>query len=858
MHVRPIRPDDSGRLARFHERQSPESIYFRYFSPRPRLSSHDIERFTTVDYVDRMAFIGLLGDEMVGIARYDRPPPLGEAEVAFFTDDSNVGRGIGTVLLEYLAAAARDVGISRFSAQVLPQNRRMLSVFKQAGFAVNSRFADGVIEVELAIEPTEEALAAMEHRAKTAETRSIARILAPHSIAVIGASRKEGTLGYAVFRRLLEGGFEGPVYPVNPQAGHVASVRAFPTVLDVPDEIDLAVVVVPTDHVAEVVEECGRKRVQGLVILTGGFADAGPKGAERERRLVEQARGLGMRMVGPNTMGVINTAPSVRMHASFTEVVPRPGRIGVSSQSGTIGAAVLDHLGNHELGISTFVAMGNKGDVSGNDLLQYWEQDERTDVVVLYLESFGNPRNFARIARRLSQQKPVVAVKAGRSMPVGLEDLAEHVAIDGTAAVMVGADWPVEATFDALLRQTGLIRVDTLEQLTDVTRVLASQPLPTGPRVALLSNFWGPAVLAADACAGAGLVLADIDAANPCELSAEAGPTEYAAAIRTLLAHDAVDALVVVHAPPLVPRTAEVVRAVASVAGEFRHKPVVAAFLGPHHADALEKVGSVPLFAFPEGAVYALGRIARYAAWRKEPIGTPPDLAGCDVVTARSRSAQLLSGGGPSGRWIDPVDALALLATYGITPVGQQLVRSVDEAVGVAGQIGYPVALKASGLRRPAKTEAGGVAVDVHGDEELRAAYGRMAALHGPAMDPALVQQMAPTGTDVAIGLHQHPAMGSVVTLGLAGVAAVELRILPLTDMDAERLVATVPGLGALGARSLADLLLRISALADAVPEMAVLGFDPVLVSDRGAHATDTRLRLAPWVRTNDPAVRRL
>lgn len=651
MHVRPIRPDDGERLIRFHERQSPESIYFRYFSARPRLSSGDVERFTTVDYVDRMAFVGLLGDELVGIARYDRRAALSEAEVAFFTDDSHTGRGVATVLLEYLAAAARDVGISGFSAQVLPQNRRMLSVFKQAGFAAKSRFADGVIEVELAIEPTVGALAAMEQRADLSDARSVARILEPRSIAVVGASRKAGTLGHAVFRRLLEGGFEGPVYPVNAEARHVAGVRAFPSLLDVPDEIDLAVVVVPADQVPGVVAEAGRKRVHGLLVMSSGFADSGPAGTARERTLVEQVRGLGMRMVGPNTMGIINTASGVRMHAAFTDVVPRPGRVGVSSQSGTIGAAVLDHLGTHGLGISTFVATGNKGDVSGNDLLQYWEQDDGTDVVVLYLESFGNPRNFGRIARRLSQRKPVVAVKAGRSMPVEAEAQdRDHDLSRASEMTVVDAEWPVEATFDALLRQTGVLRVDTLEQLTDVTRVLALQPLPAGPRVAVLSNFWGPAVLATDALAGAGLALAAIGVDNPCELVTGADPDDYATAARRLLIHPGVDALIVLHAPPLVARTGEVLRAVADVAAEIRNKPVVGVFLGPNDSKALQNAQSLPVFAFPEGAVYALGRVARYAAWRSEPLGSLPDLAGCDGAAARERVEELLAASSSTGR----------------------------------------------------------------------------------------------------------------------------------------------------------------------------------------------------------------
>jgi acyl-CoA synthetase (NDP forming)/RimJ/RimL family protein N-acetyltransferase len=855
VHVRPIVPSDAELLVDFHSRQSSESIYFRYFSPRPTLTDRDLERLTNVDYVDRMAFIGIIAGQLVGVARYDRQPGRRDAEVAFFTDDSHAGRGIATVLLEYLAAAAREAGVTRFTAQVLPQNRRMLSVFKQAGFAVTSHFADGVIEVELAIEPTDEALAAMEARAASSEASSVSRILVPRSVAVIGASRRTGTLGHAVFRRLVEAGFDGPVYPVNPEADHVGSVRAYPSVLDVPDEVDLAVLVVPAERVPEVVEECARKRVRGLVVISAGFAEAGPAGAEEEERLVARVRSLGLRMVGPNTMGVINTAPGVRLHASFTEVMPLPGRIGVLSQSGTIGAAVLDELGRHGLGVSTFVAAGNKADVSGNDLLQYWEQDERTDVVLLYLESFGNPRNFARIARRVAIHTPIVAVKAGRVAPLD-DDVA-------------GA----EVAMDALLSQTGVIRVDTLEQLVDAARVLANQPLPTGNRVALLSNFWGPAVLAADACVAAGLELPALSAetvrrlgeallpgarlTNPVELTSEAGPAEYAAAMDALVDDPDVDAVLVLHAPTIPERTSEIARAVASTASAHGATTVLASFLGPHEAGALDGLGTVPAFAFPEAAAMALGRVCRYAIWRSHPAGTVPELDRTDAVAARTLAAAALQDGADQVV-LDPVAARALLATHGIEAVDQRLVDGPDDAVAAAHEIGYPVALKAPGLVRPAKTEEGGVAVDVHGDDELRRAFDRMVERHGDAMRPALVQAMARSGTDVELLVRQHPVFGSVLGLGPAGTGQLEQRVVPLTDVDAERLLDTLPSLGPEARAALAELVLRLSALTVAVPEVVELCLDPVLVSSRAAVPTDLRVRLRPWTRPSDPLVRRL
>lgn len=483
MHVRPIRPTDTTLIEAFHARQSAESIYYRYFSPRPTLSAKDLEHLTNVDYVDRMAFVGLLGDELVGIARYDRYPTTGKAEVAFFTDDAHQGRGMATVLLEYLAAVARDAGIDGFVAQVLPQNRRMLSVFKQVGFDVHSSFEDGVIEVELGIAPTEEARARMEERAQKAFARSVQRILAPSSIAVIGASRRPGAIGNDLMRRLVAGGFQGPVYPVNPEARSVASVRAFPNVRDVPDEVDLALICVPASQVRSVVEDCARKRVRGLVVVSAGFSEVDRAGALAEAELVELAHRHGMRLVGPNSMGVVNTAADVSMQATFVGPDPLPGDVGVLSQSGTLGAAIIGHAGRLGLGISTFVSLGNKADVSSNDLLQYWEDDAQTRMVLLHLESFGNPQNFARISRRLTRHKPVVAVKSGRS--VRLDDDPDGL--------------PVEASLDALLSATGIIRVDTLEQLFDVALVLRRGLIPRGRRLGVVSNSWGPAMLAADA-----------------------------------------------------------------------------------------------------------------------------------------------------------------------------------------------------------------------------------------------------------------------------------------------------------------------------------------------------------------------
>ena len=477
VHVRPIGPDDGDRLIAFHAGLSDETVFLRFFSAKPTLSLAEVERFTHVDHYSRVALVAELGDRLVGVARYDREPGTDSAEIAFVVSDGQQGRGIGTVLLEHLAAAARERGITRFVAQTLAHNGQMLGVLRAAGFTERTRVEGGVVHVELLIEPTDRARAAVEAREHRAEAASVARLLTPRSVAVIGASRNPDTVGHQVLRNLLAGGFAGPVYPVNPGAEQVASVKAYPTMLDIPGAVDLAVVAVPAVAVIEVVRQCAAKGVAGVVVLSAGFGEVGEVGVQDELRYL--ARRNGMRLVGPNCVGVANTA--IGLDATFSPYAAEPGRIAMQSQSGALGIAILERSARIGLGVSSFVSVGNKADVSGNDLLQYWEDDPRTDVVLLYLESFGNPRKFARIARRLSRRKPIVAVKSGRSA-AGVRAASSH------TAAMASPDIAV----DALFRQAGVIRVDTLDEMFDMAIVLGSQPLPEGHRVAIVGNSGGP------------------------------------------------------------------------------------------------------------------------------------------------------------------------------------------------------------------------------------------------------------------------------------------------------------------------------------------------------------------------------
>ena len=866
MHVRPVVPDDVALIKAFHARQSAESIYYRYFSPRPTLSDKDLGHLTNVDYVDRMAFVALLGDDLIGIARYDRYPTAGKAEVAFFTDDAHQGRGISTVLLEFLAAAARHVGISGFVAQVLPQNRKMLSVFKQAGFEVHSRFEDGVIEVELDIAPTDEARAVIEERARSAFARSVKRLLAPGSIAVIGASQRPDAVGHQMLRRLIDGGFQGPVFPVNSTSQFVSSVLAYSSVLDIPVPVDLAIVCVPASEVRGIVVECARKHVQGLVVVSAGFSESGPDGAELERDIVELAHRHGMRIVGPNSMGVVNTSPDVSLQATFVGRAALAGNIGVSSQSGTLGAAIIGYARRLGLGISTFVSLGNKADVSSNDLLQYWEDDDDTALALLHLDSFGNPHNFARIIRRLTRHKPVVAVKSGRSVR-----LAENA--DGL---------PVDASLDSLLAETGVIRVDTLEQLFDVALVLSRQPVPSGRRLAVLSNSWGPATLAADAAVGAGLELAELSVpdhpGNPIDLGYAAGAAEFSRALSIILANADVDAVLVLCTPPVFSDLDDIATAIREVAKDSSI-PVVTSYLGLTRGSEDPRSREIPTFEFPESAVYALGRIARYGEWLARDPGTLPDVDLVDADALRD-IVDLLLEDVDSGAW-QKMDVSASIANAaGLRVVGCRLVADGATGIAAAEEVGWPVAIKATGITRPAKTEAGGVAVDIHDADELLRAYNRMADSLGEAMHPAMIQAMSPPGVDVRVTMHRNREVGTVVALSVDHtfrpvVTGIELHVVPFSDADAHRLVEASGLVGVLESAAaaagrvdegstaasvghLVDLLLRLSVLSEVIPELSSVVLDPVLVSENGAWVTDVRVKLAEPEQRSGLDVRRL
>ncbi|HZU80899.1 MAG TPA: GNAT family N-acetyltransferase [Acidimicrobiales bacterium] len=864
-HVRDIIPGDADALVGFHQGLSTESIVLRFFGPHPRLSPAEVERFTTVDGVDRAALVAERAGQLVAVARYDRTPGRDEAEVAFVVADAYQGRGLGTILLEHLAVIARSHGIRRFVADTLADNHRMLAVLRGAGFARQYRRSSEVVRVVLDIAPGPEAPAAADERDRQAVVASMARLLRPTSIAVVGAARRAGTIGHQLLRNLLAAGFAGPVYPVNPSASSVAGVPCWPDVASIPGTVDLAVVAVPAPVVSSVVEECGRKGVGSLVVISAGFAEAGAGGRDEQRAVTRLAHSYGMRLVGPNCFGVVNTEPGVSMNATFAPAAPVHGPVGFASQSGGLGIAILAEAAGRGIGLSTFVSMGNKADVSSNDLLLWWEQDEATSVALLYLESFGNPRRFGRIAERVSRTKPIVAVKSGRSA-AGTRGARSH-----TAALAS----PEEAV-DALFRRTGVIRVDTIEELFDAAEVLAAQPLPAGGRVGIVGNAGGPGVLAADACAGHGLEVPELRPAtqerlrtwlpdgagvgNPVDMVASAGPDEYARVIELLLEGDEVDAVIAIFTPPLVTRADDVARAVAgasqAAAGWRRGKPVVASFLGAAEAGPVLRAAQppVPCFTYPETAVRALAHAAAYGRWRRQPAGEVPVLAGTDPNRAR----QLLEAGSAEHEWLTGAAALEVLTAYGIPVARTAAVGDATAAAEAARSMGGPVALKADGPGLLHKSERGGVRLGLEDPAEVGRAYEEMAAALGDDMSGAVVQAMAGGGVETIAGLVEHEGFGPVVLFGLGGTAVEVLgdhvtRLAPLTDVEAREMVfglrATPLLTGYRGSTpvdtdALVEVLLRLGSLAADLPEVAEADCNPLVATPDGALVVDARIRV--------------
>ncbi|MFJ9647507.1 GNAT family N-acetyltransferase [Streptomyces sp. NPDC101206] len=870
--IRPITTEDAGRLVSFYDQISDESKYYRFFAPHPRLSDRDVHRFTHHDYVDRVGLAATVGEEFIGTVRYDRIGPDGrpasapadEAEVAFLVQDAHQGRGVASALLEHIGAVARERGIRRFAAEVLPANTKMIKVFTDAGYQQKRSFEDGSVHLTLDLEPTAESLAVQRAREQRAEARSVQRLLAPGSVAVVGVSRSGAGVGAAALRNLRDSGFRGHLYAVNEarapgiEGDLLEGVRAYRSLREIDAPVDLAVVAVPAGRVPQVVADCGEHGVQGLVVLSAGYGESGPAGLDRQRELVRQVRSYGMRLIGPNAFGVINTAPEVGLNASLAPVpAPVPGRIGLFTQSGAIGIALLAALLRRGEGLSSFVSAGNRADVSGNDILQYWYEDEATDVALMYLETLGNPRKFTRLARRTAAVKPVVVAKGGRHTPAG------H--------VVPGTRLP-EATVSALLRQAGVIRVDTVTELVDVGLLLASQPVPAGPRVAILGNSESLGFLTYDACLAQGL-----RPGAPRDLTTAATPADFGRAVADALASDAHDAVVVTAIPWVDEEVSagadDLADALRDAVAAHPGKPVAVV-----HVELADFVAAlsradvrIPAYPAAERAVRAVAEAVHYGQWRRTDAesGHVPEYEDIDEAGAAAQLAGLLAGVGDGDGVLTlaEADAAALLARYGIRVLPTLSAATADAAVKAAEVLGYPVALKTTAPHLRHRADLGGVRLDLAGEAALRRAYGELTALLGsPAELLPVVQAMVPRGVDTVVRSVIDPAAGAVLSFGLAGVASELLgdtahRIVPATDRDVAgliRSIRTAPllfgwrGSDPVDTPALEELLLRLSRLVDDHPEVVGVTLEPVVVATEGLSVLSATVRIArPPARTD-------
>ncbi|GAB49442.1 bifunctional acetate--CoA ligase family protein/GNAT family N-acetyltransferase [Mobilicoccus pelagius] len=849
-HVRPIVPADAEGIRAFHAQQSEESIYLRFFAPIKEISARDMHRFTHVDYDSRAAIVATSRDVIVGIARYDRLQDPSVAEVAFNISDHYQGKGVGSVLLEHLAAIAQERGVGRFVADVLPQNRKMMNVFVDAGYEVSHHFDDGVIAVEFTIEPTEKSKAVQLAREHRAEAQSMARVLRPASIAVVGASRRPDAIGSLALDSILDGGFAGDVHLVNSETDSVRGLPAHSRVSHIEGGVDMAVIAVPADRVLDVVDDCAAAGVASLVVISSGFAEAGPVGEERQAELLRRARENGMRVFGPNSFGVVNHDPQVRLSATIARHVPAPGSLGLFSQSGGVGVGLLASVARRRLGVSVFASAGNRVDVSGNDLMQYFIDDDQTTTVGLFLESVGNARKFSRIARQLAMNKPVVAVKTGTSgtVPPGHRARASQVG---------------QAAFHSLLAQAGVIRAASIHELVDIAELVEHQPLPAGSRIAVVGNSLGLNAIVADAAHRAGLEVTH----GPVALPTGCDATGVAAATEAAFTDPEVDSVIVAVTSPMKSSDEEVASAIAHTAWPYG-KPCIATFFGlrdvteiMHRAGRPRSSGGryiVPVYKTPLDGIAALGAVTRYALWRQADHGEVVLPDGITKGAARRLVDRVLAET-PAGRALHPEEVTTLLAAYGLDVWPMLPVASPEEAVDAARRLEGTVVVRS--MLPAVRTLPGSVRGGLTDDAAVAAAYTALAEQLSYADDPMLVvQQMAPVGVATLVRSVEDPLFGPVVSFGVAGATSellddVSHRIPPLTDVDARGLltdIASAPllqgyrGTPAANTDALVDVLFRVAALADDIPEVAHLELHPVNAHPGGADVLGAEVVLAP------------
>lgn len=876
--IRPAEPTDATLLQQFVSRLSPESRRHRFFSESlPPVeavaslchSSDPCSHFTLI--VTRM----WEGQQHIIAAGSYWAKDAQTAEVAMAVDDGFHGKGLGTLLLERLAIVAIRHNYSHLWAVTHADNLAMREVFRESGFTSHEAYEGDDMEVELSLIPTETTVTRAEVRERLATTASLRPFFHPRSVALIGASRDPKSIGYRLLDALRANEFQGTIYPVNPNASEIAGVPVYHSVHAIPEPIDLAVIAVPRQDVLSVVDECAGKDVRVLVVITAGFAEVGAAGVALQKQLLEKIRQYGMRMVGPNCFGILNTAPDVQLNATFTTLFPPRGRAAMSSQSGAIGIATLAGARRFHLGISSFVSVGNKADVSTNDLLQYWEEDSSTNVILLYVESLGNPRKFARIARRVSRRKPIVAVKAGRSQS-GRRAASSHTAALAASDVAV----------DALFHQAGVIRAESLEDLLALAAGLSNQPFPLGRRVGIITNAGGPAVLCTDACEEYELVVPELSAStkstlasflplaaalsNPVDLIASATADQYAKAIETLLSANEVDALIILYMAVTVTDTTDIARGIMTGIESGRNagaktKPVLIGWMaeGDRNRTFQFQEETIPAYHLPETPALVLSKAATYAEWRQQPAGMVPDFDDLDLAAARTTCATALAQRG-SG-WLTTEETRHVLRAMRLPVQAGGVAKTADEAAALASQVTYPVVVKLASHQIVHKTEIDGVHLNLKDEQAVREAFESIRTKlvecsQLDAMEGVLVQPMVTGGVEVMIGVTDDALFGPLIAFGLGGIHVeilgdVQFRITPLTNFDAADMIRKIKGYRLLtGYRghpsadleALEETLLRVSRLVEEVPEISELDLNPIfaLPPGHGCRIVDARIRI--------------
>jgi acetyl coenzyme A synthetase (ADP forming)-like protein len=857
LRLRPPRSEDAGALLGFFSALSERSFYLR-FHGSPTVRESLVEPFLEPDWVERGALVGTLaggdGEHIVALASYARLRNPSAAEVAFTVADDQQGRGIGTRMLEQLAERAAAVGIERFVAEVMGENAAMMQVFEDAGFGVSRALDRGTFEVAFSIEPTEAYRVHVEERDHLAVVASLKPFFTPASVAVIGASTRRDAIGGIVFRNVLAGEFRGAAYPINRTGEPVAGVRAYTSIEELPETVDLAVVCLPAAHVLGAAESALKAGIRALCVISAGFAEVGEEGRERQEQLLALVRAHGGRLVGPNCLGIAVAGPS--LNATFGPRALPPGPIAFSSQSGALGLALLEKASERSLAFSSFISIGNKADVSSNDLLEYWEEDDSTSLIALYLESFGNPRRFGRIASRVARKKPILAMKSGTST-AGARAAGSH------TAALAGSEKAVEALF----HQAGVLRAGTLEELIDAAALLSTQPLPRGRRVAIVTNAGGLGILCSDACETAGLELTDFSSettsklaellpaeaslANPVDMLGSATAASYEAVLPLLLADPSVDSVIVLFVPPATAGAGDVAAGLArTLQWVSPDKPVLAALLSAEGIPAALRTTPAPaaLFTYPESAARALGLATQRAEWLRRPAGKVPSVDGIDSAAAERIVSTALAAADDA--WLTPEQTRELLSAYALPLVEERLAETVEEAIEAARDLGFPVVVK-SAEAGAHKSETGGVALDLADEPAVREAAGRIGA-------PVLVQPMIKGGTELLAGIVQDPTFGPLVAFGPGGILAeligeAGFRIAPLTDVDADELlnqektgllVAGYRGAAPADSAALTALIHRLSRLGVDLPEVAELDLNPVLARPDGCVVVDARVRV--------------